>query len=323
MFGKAKLAGSPTAGTTPRSWLRSWQFVLSIVVVVVALYIAGMVWAHQINDDLDFQPPANYQTSGGSYAVDMAISLINREINETGWVPNNPFPFPSYFLDNMPNFQLGLMYAISRFGIEMTDSLGRARGSSAADPDLDKAAGLLKYDGTVWLWEPSISLLPTAHAESQYEAGMKVLENYNRRLAAGQADFDRRADNLITVLDRFAADLGSTSAILADRAEAPSFGWFDRHADDDFYNAKGRLYGYYKILESLGKDFQHVLAERNAEALWANMLESFRIAAGMDPLIVSNGAPDGLLFPNHLAAQGFYLLRGRTQLRELSNVLAK
>ena len=111
--------------------------------------------------------------------------------------------------------------------------------------------------------------------------------------------------------------------MLADRAEAPSWGWFDRKADDDFYNAKGRLYAYYKILEALGKDFQQVLAERNAQALWTNMLESFRIAAGMNPLVVSNGAPDGLLFPNHLAAQGFYLLRGRTQLRELTSVLAK
>jgi hypothetical protein len=223
----------------------------------------------------------------------------------------------------MPNFQLGLMYALSRFAVEMTDSLGRTRGSSVADPDLDKAAGLLKYDGTVWIWEPSISLLPTAHAESQYEAGMRALEEYNRRLASGQAAFDRRADNLIAFIDRIAADLGSTSAVLAERAEAPSYGWFDRQADDDFYNAKGRLYGYYKILEALGKDFHQVIVERNAEVLWTNMLESFRTAAGMNPLIVSNGAPDGLLFPNHLAAQGFYLLRGRTELRELSSVLAK
>lgn len=323
MFGKTAYADRQTEVATRRSWLRSWRVVLLIVAVVVVLYIAGMVWAHQINDDLDFQPPADRQTSGGSYAVDMVTALIDREINQTSWVPNNPFPFPSYFLDNMPNFQLGLMYALSRFGIEMTDFLGRTRGASAADPDLDKAAGLLKYDGTVWVWEPSISLLPTARAESQYEAGMRALEAYNRRLASGQAVFDRRADNLIAFLDRIAADLGSTSALLADRAAAPSFGWFDRQADDDFYNAKGRLYGYYKILEALGKDFQQVIAERNVEPLWANMLESFRIAAGMDPLIVSNGAPDGLLFPNHLAAQGFYLLRGRTELRELSNVLAK
>ena len=145
MFGKTRHSG-PTDGVAGRSWLRSWRLVLLIVVVVAALYVAGMAWTHQINDDLDFQSPPNQQVSGGSYAVGMVTALVNREVTETNWVPNNPFPFPSYFLDNMPNFQLGLMYALSRFGIEMTDSLGRTRGSSAADPDLDKAAGLLKYE---------------------------------------------------------------------------------------------------------------------------------------------------------------------------------
>lgn len=305
------------------SWLRGWRLALLLVLAVIVAYLVGMIWAHQINDDLDFQPAPPHRVAGGSAAVDMVTALIDREINETSWVPNNPFPFPSSFLDNMPNFQLGLMYALSRFAVEMTDSLGRTRGSSQVDPDLDKAAGLLKYDGTVWVWEPSISMLPTARAESQYEAGMRALQAYNQRLAAGQATLDRRADNLLAFLDRIAADLGSTSAVLSERAEASSIGWFDRRADDDFYNAKGRLYGYYLILSALGKDFEAVIAERNAQPLWDNMLESLRVAAGMDPLIVSNGAPDGLLFPNHLAAQGFYLLRARTQMRELSSVLAK
>ncbi len=31
----------------------------------------------------------------------------------------------------------------------------------------------------------------------------------------------------------------------------------------------------------------------------------------------------GWLWPNHLTAQGFYLLRARTQLRELTNILLK
>ncbi len=100
----------------------------------------------------------------------------------------------------MPNFQMGLMYAMSRFAISMTDVLGRTRGSSQADPDLDRAVGLLKYDGTIWIWEPRTSLMPTASAERQYVAGEKALMAFNRRLADGQAVFDRRADNLITFL---------------------------------------------------------------------------------------------------------------------------
>lgn len=306
-----------------RSWLRGWRLALILLIAIALAYGIGMIHANRINDDVDFQPPPEQQIPGGSQAVNMATALIGREIHQTNWVPNNPFPLPSSLLDNMPNFQMGLMYALSRFAFEMTDSLGRTRGSSQVDPDLDRASGLLKYDGTTWMWDPSISLLPTAGAESQYDGGMRALENYNRRLANGQAVLDRRADNLINFLDRIAADLGSTSAILAEHVESSRGGWFDTEADDIFYNSKGRLYGYYKILESVGQDFQAIIAERNAQPLWDEMLASLRVAAGMNPLIVSNGSPDGLISPNHLATQGFYLLRARTQMRELANVLTK
>eukprot|EP01034_Spumella_vulgaris_P004887 gene4887-6236_t len=47
------------------------------------------------------------------------------------------------------------------------------------------------------------------------------------------------------------------------------------------------------------------------------------LAAQLDPWVVWNGYPDALLFPNHLLAQGFYLLRARTQLREITNILLK
>jgi hypothetical protein len=43
----------------------------------------------------------------------------------------------------------------------------------------------------------------------------------------------------------------------------------------------------------------------------------------LDPLIVVNSEPDGLVAPSHLAVQGFYLLRARTRLREITNILLK
>jgi hypothetical protein len=39
--------------------------------------------------------------------------------------------------------------------------------------------------------------------------------------------------------------------------------------------------------------------------------------------VVINAAPDGILLPSHLAAQGFYVLRARAQIREITNVLLK
>lgn len=300
-----------------------WVVVGIVLLVLVLYYPVGMLVTHTINDDVDFTPPARFQVEGGSQAVSMATALISREIEDTTWAANKPWIFPAAALDNMPNFQIGLIYAVSRFAIEMTDSLGRTRGSSQADGDLDRASGLLKYDGTIWVWEPSTSLLPTASAEKQYEAGMKALMSYNQRLGTGAAVYDRRADNLIGFLERVSSDLGSASGALDFHTMESDAGWFDTDADDIFYAVKGRLYAYHMLLTAVGQDFQGVIAEKNATAVWDQMLASMRTAAEMDPLLIANGSNDGLLVPSHLAVQGFYLLRARTQLQEVASILLK
>lgn len=301
-----------------------WKILTGVILVVVLLYYPiGMFLANEINDDTSYETPAEFQVNQGSRAAAMAAALIEREVEETKWVANKPWIFPSSMLDNMPNFQMGLIYAISRFSIEMTDVLGRTRGSSQADADLDKASGLLKYDGTIWVWEPSTSLMPTASAERQYLAGKRALMLYNQRLGEGNAVYDKRADNLIAFLERVGADLGSASAALDSRAMESNAGWFDTRADDIFYATKGRLYGYYLLLREIGADFEEVIAEKNATNVWAQMLDSMRTASDMDPLIISNGANDGLFVPSHLAVQGFYLLRARTQLKEVESILLK
>ena len=53
------------------------------------------------------------------------------------------------------------------------------------------------------------------------------------------------------------------------------------------------------------------------------MLETFRTASTLQPWVVVNGAPDSQFLPSHLVAQGFYLLRARTQLREVADILRK
>lgn len=301
-----------------------WGLVaLFLIIIAVLYYPFGMLLADRINDDVTYAIPKDLQTPKGSRAVAMTIALIRRETDETTWVANKPFPLPSSSLDNMPNFQVGLIYALSRFSIEMTDVLGRTRGSSQVDPDLDKASGLLKFDGTIWMWEPSTSLLPTTSAENQYRIAMKGLMRYNKRLANDSAVFERRADNLIAFIDRVSSDLGSASAALDHRAMGSNAGWFDTEADDIFYATKGRLYGYYMLLREIGIDFESVIAEKKAENVWTKMLDSLRTGAEMDPLIITNGANDGLFVPSHLAVQGFYLLRARTQLKEVANILQK
>lgn len=292
-----------------------------LLLVAVLYYPIGMALIHSIDDDVTFgQSDAPVS---GSRSVDIAIKLIERETMTHPWVANDPWFMPGAALDNMPNFQQGIVYALSRFAIEMSDQIGRTRGSSEVDEDLDKAAGLLKYAGDVWIFDFSVSLAPTAPSDSQYKAARKSLMSYNERLAQGQAVFEARADNLETTLQRIASDLGSGSAVIDTYIRENSAVFFDFHADDVYYRNKGRLYAYYLLLRELRTDFKNVINEKEVGQAWDQMLDSLRIAAQSEPLVVFNGDPDSFWRPSHLTAQGFYLLRARTQLKEVANILLK
>jgi len=317
----AQVAGHAQVATRAggRRWLLRAPLVL--VVVVVVYYLAGMAIVHRIDDDPEFGADIEVP-QGASHAVAVAAALIDREVDVHRWVANDPFFQPGWMLDNMPNYQQGITYALSRFAIELTDQLARVRGSSEIDADADRAAGLLKYPGDVWILE--WSAVPVQRSsERQYREARDGLLRYNARLARGEAVFDRRADNLRSTLERIASDLGSSSGAIADQIERSS-GWLpDVRADDLFYAVKGRAYAYFLLLRGLGADFAQVIAERNLQNVWNQMLETMRQTAVLDPWVVTNGALDGQFVPNHLAAQGFLLLRARTQLREVSDILLK
>ena len=81
------------------------------------------------------------------------------------------------------------------------------------------------------------------------------------------------------------------------------------------------MYGYYMILRALRADFGGVIESVGLTTVWDEMLSSLRNAVELQPLVVISGNPDSQILPSHLSAQGFYLLRARTQLKEISNVL--
>ncbi|MEA2781883.1 MAG: hypothetical protein QOK29_3427, partial [Rhodospirillaceae bacterium] len=315
---------TPAPETTRTRWwkLRPTRALVGVLLVAVLLYYPiGALIISKIDDDPKFD--AGPVENGASHAIAISAALIDREVDKHAWPANDPFFLPGAILDNMPNFQIGIIQALSRFAVEMTDQIGRTRGSSQADPDLDKAAGLLKYSPTVWIFDPSTSWAPTASSESQYRAARRALLAYNEKLAAGRAVFDRRADNLLSTLDRFAADLGSASAILAQQIDEHSGDFADFRADDIFYNTKGKLYAYALLFRELGKDYAKVIQDRDLKGVWDQTAATLIEAATIRPLVVMNARPDALLLPNHLAVEGFYLMRARTQLREITNILAK
>ena len=300
----------------------AWRKVALAVLVLLALYYPiGMLMVHKVDDSLDFRPPA--RQTGESASVAMVAALIHREVETHGWVMNSPFFMPPAALDNMPSYQQGMFAAFARFTIELRDQVGRTRGSSAVDPDLEEAAGKLAYPGDIWIFDLDTSMLPTLPSDTQYMKARAALLDYNRRVALGEAAFVPRADNLLATLDRIALDIGASSAALDSHITEHASGFLDFQADDLFYNVKGQAYGYYMILLMMREDFADVIQGRELSVAYEQMLDSFRQLVMLDPLVVTNNEPGDMFPPNHLTDQGFYLLRARTQLREITNILLK
>jgi len=210
--------------------------------------------------------------------------------------------------------------AIRRTTIELVDTLGRVRGTSQIDKDLQSARGDLQFGETKWYFSFS-PFGPTTPTPSFYRSAMESLKKFNDRLEKCEAVFDARADNLLQFLDRIAKDIGATSAILRERSESYNSGWFDTRADDRYWFAYGQLYAYYGILKAARTDFADVIEERRLATLWDELEDQLRASLRIQPAIISNGAEDGWLMPSHLATLGFYILRVRSNLVEIRMVL--
>ncbi len=277
--------------------------------------------------------PGNRGGAGGtcrrSGIVDATADLVDLNVNENAWISSmilyklGLFGLDwdeTPFFDNKASFQRGVHQVVRRTAIELVDTLGRVRGTSQIDENLQRARGKLQFDESVWYFSLS-PFGPTTPTPSFYRSAIRDLKAFNARLEKCDALFDARADNLLQFIDRIASDTGATSAILKERSEKYNSGWFDTRADDRFWFAYGQLYAYSAILAAAQADFRDVITQRNLGPLWEILTEQLRASLNIQPFIVSNGAESGWLMPSHLATMGFYILRVRSNLIEIRQIL--
>jgi hypothetical protein len=258
----------------------------------------------------------------GRRSVSMAAALLEREMAQHAWQPPDPFFWPNGLLIHPAAFQRGIQGALARFSIELEDQIGRTRGSSAVDPDLGRARGLLNFPPDVWFFDLSKSILPTITSAQNYRAAGQALIACNQKVANQGATFDVRTDSLGATLDRIALDLGAQSALIDQHLRETGLWPINFDADRLFYQVKGRMYAYHMVLQELGLDFYPVIRPKNnVQNVWAQLMDTFKEAGLMRPLFVINGPPQGTLFASHLAIQGFYVKRVVLQLKEMSQVL--
>lgn len=335
-------------------WYASRGFIIKgvvgLVVVLLAIGYGFFIYQTQVWYGFDPDYPAKYKFSEQKLAagapvpgedaaapkkcqrsaiVDIAIELIDNEINQNSWISSSPFYKMGLFgidwdntpwLDNKASFQRGINQTVRRTTVELVEALARVRGTSGINRTLQTARENMQYSESAWYINFSPFGFPPT-SQSTYRRAIVDLAKFNTELETCQATFDGRADNLLEFLDRIANDLGSTSAILRERSENYNGGWFDGRADDRFWFAYGQLYGYYGILSAARADFSATIADKNINALWSGMLSQFSSALKIQPAIISNGREDGWIMPTHLATQGFYILRARSNLLEIRDVL--
>lgn len=273
--------------------------------------------------------PAN--TCERSAIVDVTADLIDYNVDQNAWISSMILYKAGLFgmdwdhtpwFDNKASFQRGVNEAVRRTTVELVDSLVRMRGTSGINPLLQSVRSKMQYEESNWYFglSPFGPLTPTP---SQYRAAMNDLRTFNDELTKCSATFDARADNFLEFMDRIASSIGSTSAMLRERSENFNGGWFDTRADDRFWFAYGQLYGYYGVLAAAGADFDGIITQRGLAPIWAESIKQLRASLRIQPLIISNGKEDGWIMPTHLATLGFYVLRVRSNLVEMRDILAR
>lgn len=332
-------------------WYQRRGFILKAIVGAFVLVLVGshgyFIWQAErwVNYNPDYPdryeftkgsvPPGERMSEAadaqcaGSAIVEVTGGLIDFNVNQNSWIPSHPlskaglFGIPwknTPFLDNKAAFQLGINTVIRRTTIELADRLGRVRGTSQINQNLQDAKEAMAYNEDAWWLTFSPPFIQPSTPE-RHRAALGALASFNQEMNSCRGEFDARSDNLLQFLDRVTGDIGSTSDILRARMEASDMGWFDTRADDRFWFTYGQLYAYYGILRATRSDFQTVYSDRRVTSVAAVAEEQLRAALNMTPFIISNSNEASWIMPSHLATMGFYLLRVRSNLVEMRDIL--
>ena len=320
--------------------------VLAGVVLLLALNFGLMFW---YNDEPPlFDPATRAQAHAeahghalvpGFTTTSTLIDTVGVMLNKRGGYLSNDIMPPWVFLDNVPNWEFGVLTQVRDLVRSMRNDFSRSQTQSAEDPDLAQADPLFHYDSERWL-------LPAT--EGEYRKGMEALERYLTRLtdpAAQDAQFYTRADNLVNWLAVVEKRLGSLSQRLSasagqerlntDLANDPnarqsthSPSEVEVHTpwlqiDDVFYEARGSTWALIEFLRAIEVDFNDVLRKKNALVSFRQIIRE--LESTQEPLhapMVLNGSKFGAL-ANHSLMMANYISRANAAIIDLRFLLTQ
>ena len=317
---------------------RRWPVVGSIVsVLLLVLLFFSWYWSREpatfwVNWEIDGKPaPAGYATTNA--LIQAARTLLDKP---GGYLSNDIAP-PGFYLDNIPNWEFGVLVQIRDLAKALRNDYSRSQSQSVEDEDLAKAEPAFNYDHNSWL-------LPAS--ESEYETGIEYLEAFQTRLLTRQdsnTQFYSRADNLrewLAVVEkrlgslsqRLTASVGQTrvNIDLAGETAAESATpqpdnisvktpWYE--IDDVFFEARGTAWALVHFLRAAEKDFEQVLSDKNATVSLRQIIRE--LESSLDPIrspIILNGGGYGFT-ANHSLVMASYLSRANSAVINLRELL--
>jgi len=347
------MSNSNSAGGNWRDKLDAWLpggRVLSLVLTALGLYLVicvfvGMYWSIAPAPFDVRDRAARYAAEDGGKVVTGSVTtaaLIG--VMETlldkpgGYTHNDIFP-PGVWLDNMPNWEYGVLIQSRDLARALREVFSRSQSQSTEDVDLVMAEPRFNFDSDSWA-------LPAS--ESEYRDGVKYVRKYFDRLsdpASPDAQFYARADNLRYWLTTVNTRLGSLSQRLSasvgkrrintdlagEEAASQSTStptemmvstpWLE--IDDVFYEARGTAWALIQFLEAAEIDFADVLGKKNARVSLQQIIRELEGTQETvwSPMIL-NGSGFGLL-ANHSLVMASYISRANAAIIDLRDLLSQ
>ena len=267
------------------------------------------------------------------------IAIAERLLDKPGGYLTNDILPPGIWMDNVPNWEFGVLVQIRDMARTLRNNLSRSQSQSTEDIGLVTAENQFYFDSDSWM-------LPAS--EDEYRRGVRALENYLARLGAQDqpsAQFYARADNLQIWLSEVETRLGSLSqrlsasvgkrqlntALAGDSAATQStFSATETEVktpwtelDDVFYEARGTTWALLHLLRAVEVDFKDVLDKKNALISLRQIIRELEPTQDTlwSPLIL-NG--DGLgILANHSLVMGSHISRANAAIIDLRRLLTE
>ncbi len=246
-----------------------------------------------------------------------------------GYLTNDVTP-PSVLLDNMPNWEFGVVVASRDLATALRNHLSRTQSQSPEDKDLGIGEPYYYFETDSWI-------LPTT--ESQYQKGISAFRRYLARLKAGKAQFSPRADNLTKYVEILAQRLGSytqrlsaSSAVHEEKEliirgkPSTAFKPMEKTpwllVDDNFYEARGYSWALFHIMKAIEEDFHDILKMKAAETPIHQIIRELEATQSsiLSPVVL-NGSGFGV-FANYSLTLATYIAHANAALIDLRDLLS-